>query len=66
MLKVFSIDVYALHYPGATLFFVTHLGAKKFVILPVIFLEHFMVSTLVSETLVAKRVYKKFSYNIAQ
>ena len=37
MLKVFSIDAYALLDPGATLSFVTPLVAKKYEILPDIF-----------------------------
>ena len=49
MLKVFSIDVYALLDPGATLSFVTPLVAKKFDILPDILHEHFLVSTPVGE-----------------
>ena len=54
MLKVFSIDVYALPYPGATLSFVSPLVSKKFDI----FHEHFIVSTPLDESVVAKRVYK--------
>ena len=44
MLKVFSIDLHALHYPSATLSFVTPLVAKKFYILPDILHEPFIVS----------------------
>ena len=55
MLKVFSLDVYALHDTGATLSFVTPLVAKKFDILPDILNEPFLVSTLVGELVVAKR-----------
>ena len=58
MLKVFSIDVYALLDPGATFSFVTPLVAKKFDILPDILHEHFMVSTLVDELVIAKMVYR--------
>ena len=45
MLKFFSIDVYALLYPGATLSFVTSIKSKKFYILPDILQEHFITST---------------------
>ena len=58
MLKVFSIDVYAVVDPDVTLLFVTPLLAKKFDILPDIFLEPFIVSTPVGESVVAKRVYR--------
>ena len=47
MLKIFSIDVYALLDPSATLSFVTPLVAKKFVVLPYILHEPFIVSTQV-------------------
>ena len=60
MLKVFSLDVYALLDPGATLTFVTPLIAKKFEILPDIFHEPFIVSTPVGESVVAKMVYINF------
>ncbi|XP_069150083.1 uncharacterized protein [Solanum lycopersicum] len=58
MLQVFSIDVYALLDPSATLSFVTPLIARKFDILPDILNEPFMVTTPVDESVVAKRVYK--------
>ena len=58
MLKVFSIDVYALLDPGDTLYFVTPLIAKKFVILPDILNEPFIVTTSVGELVVSKRVYR--------
>ncbi|XP_069146008.1 uncharacterized protein [Solanum lycopersicum] len=58
MLKVFSIDVYALLDPGDTLSIVTPLVAKKFDILPDILNEPFMVSTSVVELVVAKRIYR--------
>ena len=45
MLKVFSIDVYTLHDPDATLSFVTSLVARKFEIFPDILHEPFLVST---------------------
>ena len=58
MLKVFSIDAYALLDPGATLSFVTPLVAKCFEILPDFLHEPFIVSTLVGDSVVAKRVYR--------
>ena len=58
MLKVFSIDVYALLDLDATLSFVTPLVAKKFDILPDTLHEPFIVSTLVGKSVVAKRVYR--------
>ena len=57
MLKVFSIDIYELLDPGATLSFVTPLVANFFYILPDILHEPFIVSTSVGESVVAKRVY---------
>ena len=58
MLKVFSIDVYVLLDPGATLSFVTPLIAKKFDTLPDNLSELFIVSTPVGESVIAKRVYR--------
>ena len=58
MLKVFSLNLYALLDPGATLSFVTPLVAKKFDISPDILHEPFTVSTPVGESIVAKRVYR--------
>lgn len=57
MLKVFSFNVHALLYLGATLSFVTPLVAKKFDILSNILHEAFTMSTSVGESIVAKRVY---------
>ena len=58
MLKVFSIDVYALLDPGANLSFFTPLVAKKFDILPDILHEPFIVSTPMGESVIAKMVYR--------
>ncbi|KAH0773630.1 hypothetical protein KY290_010767 [Solanum tuberosum] len=58
ILQVFSIDVYALLDPGATLSFVTPLVAMKFEILPEELVEPFSVSTPVGDSVVAKRVYR--------
>ena len=57
MLKVFSIDVYALLDPDANLLFITPLVSKKIDIFPHILHEPLMVSTPVGETIVAKMVY---------
>ena len=60
MLKVFSIYVYVLHDPGATLYFVTPLISKMFEILPDILNDPFIVTTPVGESVVAKKVYRNF------
>ena len=56
MLKVITIDAYALLDPGATLSFVTPFVAKKFDILPDILHEPFIVSTPVDESVTAEKV----------
>ena len=58
MLQVFSIDVYALLDPGATLSIVTLLISRKFDVIPNILNEPFTVNTPVCESMVEKRVYK--------
>ena len=45
MFQVFSIDVYALLDPGATLSSITPLVAKKFDVVPNILIEPFSVTT---------------------
>ena len=60
MLKILSIDVYALLYPCDTLSFVTPLVSKKFDILSDILHQPFIVSTPVGESVVTKRVYRNF------
>ena len=60
MLKVFSLDGYALLDPHATLSFFRPLIANKFAMLPDILHEPFLVSTPVGESFVAKRVYISF------
>ena len=52
MLQVFSIDVYALLYPGTTLYFVTPLISRKFDIFPDDLNDPFVVITSVGEGLV--------------
>ena len=56
MLQVFSIDVYALLNPSAMLYFINFFIS----IFPDIINEHFMVTTLVGESVVEKRVYRNF------
>lgn len=56
MLQVFSIEVYTLLDTGATLSFVTPLVARKFDISLDILNEHFMVTTPVGDSMVARRV----------
>ncbi|XP_069150301.1 uncharacterized protein [Solanum lycopersicum] len=56
VLQVFTICVYDLLDLGATLSFVTALVAKEIDILPDILNEPFSVSTLVGDSIVAKRV----------
>ncbi|KAH0680946.1 hypothetical protein KY285_021901 [Solanum tuberosum] len=58
MLQVFSINVYALLDPGATLFFVTPFVAMKLEMLPDVLEKPFLVSTPVGDSVVAKRVYR--------
>ena len=58
MLRVFSIHIYSLLDPSATLSFVTPLVAKKFDILPDILNEPFIVTTSVGESVVTAKVYR--------
>ena len=58
MLQVFSIDVYALLDPGATLSFLTPLVARRFDVLPNVFIEPFSFTTLVGDSIVARRVFR--------
>ena len=60
MLKVFCIDLYVILVPGATLLVFTRVVAKKIGILPNVLHEPFVVSTLVGESGVTKRVYRNF------
>ena len=54
--SIFTIDVYALLDPGATLSFVTPLEAMKFNVLPKILKERFFMSTPTGYSVIAKRV----------
>ena len=60
ILKVFSIDVYALLDPDSTLSFVTPLVGKKFDILHDILHENFIVFIPVDDSIVTKRVYRNY------
>ena len=64
MLKSFTLDMYALLDPGANLSFVTPLVDKNFDALADILHESFPVSTPVSESVVAKRVYLNFHISL--
>src|SRR5688572_26991763 len=59
MLKIFSIDVYALLDPGANLSFVTPFVANRFEVVPEMLLEPYLVSNPVGESIVARKVYKQ-------
>ena len=58
MIKVFTLDVYALLDLGASLSFVTPYVATKFDVLPEKLSEPFSVSTLVGDSILAERVYR--------
>lgn len=58
MLKFFSINVYSLLDPSATLYFLTPLVAKNFNNLSDILHEPFLVATPVCDSIVAKREYR--------
>ena len=64
MLKIFTLDVYVLLDTGATLSFVISLVAKRFDALPDILHEPFLVSTLMGESVVAKRVYQNYPISL--
>ena len=57
MLQVFSIDVYALLYPGATLSFISTLVDKTFHVLPDILIEPFIVTTPIGDFIMARRIF---------
>lgn len=58
MLKVFSINVYALLDHSSILSFVTPLVATKFDVLPDVFYEHFYVSTPSGDSVHLERAYR--------
>ena len=60
ILQVYSIYVYALLHPGAKLSFVTPLIAWKFDILSDVLKDHFIITTLLGDAVVAKSVYRNY------
>ncbi|KAH0781790.1 hypothetical protein KY290_001388 [Solanum tuberosum] len=58
MIKVFTLDVYALLDPRASLSFVTSYFANNFDVLPEKLCEPFCVSTPVGESILVERVYR--------
>lgn len=64
MLQVFTIDMYALVVPCATLSFVTPVVAKMFDVLPDIFVEPFLVTTPMGDSFLAKRVFGNFPISL--
>ena len=56
MLQVFYVNVYALLDPGASLYFVIPLVARKFDVLPDVLVKPFLVCTAMGDSVVAKRV----------
>ena len=60
MLQVLSINVYRLLDQGATLCFVTPLVARKFDVFPDILIELFSVCTPKGDSIVAKKIYRKY------
>jgi len=65
MLKVFQLDVHVLLDPDATLSFVTQYMAMRFDVPPDVLLEPFCISTLVGNSIMAKRVYMKCHVSLA-
>ena len=59
MLQVFFVNFYALLDPGASLYFVIPLVARKFDVLPDVLVKPFLVCTAMGDSVVAKRVYRK-------
>ncbi|XP_069145969.1 uncharacterized protein [Solanum lycopersicum] len=59
MLQAFPINACVVLDPGATLCFVTSLVARKFDVIPDVLIEPFPVCTLMGDSVVAKRVYRK-------
>jgi len=59
MLRVFYFDVYVLMDPDLSFSYVTPLVAVNFEMDPELIFEIILVCTLVGESVIAKRVYKK-------
>lgn len=64
MLKVLSVDFYALLDPDDIFYFVTPLVSIRFYILREVFYESFSVSTPVGDSINVKRVYKGFPISL--
>ena len=65
-LQVFDLDVYALLYPGATLYFVTPYIAVQFHVSPKTLSEPLSVSTPVGDPVTAKWVYQNYRVTVSQ
>ena len=59
MLYIFQFDVYALLDPGSSFSYVTPLIAVNFEMSPEIIPKPILISTLVGDSIVAQKVYKK-------
>lgn len=59
MLQLFSCDVYCLLYPGSTISYVTPFLAICIDFDPEIILDPFFISTLLGDSIIAKRVYRE-------
>lgn len=59
-LQIFSHDVYVLLDPGSTLYYVTPYVAVRFGFEPDVTAEPFFISTLVGDSVVARRVHKNY------
>lgn len=64
MLQVFSRDVYALLDPESALSYVTLYVAVYFGFAPESIFESFLVSTIVGDSIIAKRVYSNYVVSI--
>ena len=60
ILKFFKLDVYDLLYIGATLSFVMSYVSMRFDVLSDVLVDVFLVSTLVGNSIVAERIYRKY------
>lgn len=65
MFQVFYIDVYALLYPSVALCIGTPFVATNFQMLPNVLEEPFLLSTPVSDLVVAKIAYRSFPITLS-
>lgn len=65
MLDICSHSVYVLIDPGSTLSYVTPLVARKFDIIPESLQRPFLVSTPVGDSIIAQRVYRGCTVEVA-